>query len=102
MIEFISKNGHKLKVYEENLAYLREWCDICNPRTFDSCLNTDLCAYEGCATCPFCLNYRQEGHTQKEKMEAIQELFDTYYNRSIRGNIIVGMTKPILFKELEK
>lgn len=102
MIEFTSKNGHTLRAYEEHVPYLRKWRTILSPKTFDACISLELCEYRSCERCPFCLNYTQKPHTQHEKMEAIQELFDTCCNRSIRGNTIIGMTKPILFKELEK
>lgn len=102
MIEFISKNGYTLRVKEEHAPYLRKWCTILSPKTFDTCINLGVCEYISCNTCPLCLNCIEEPHTQHEKMEAIQELFDTCCNRSIRGNTIIGMTKPILFNELEK
>ena len=104
MIEFTSKNGYTLRVKEEHVPYLRKWCTILSPKTFDACIYLGVCEYKyrGCATCPLCLNLIRKPYTQHEKMEAIQELFDTCCNRSIRGNTIIGMTKPILFKELEK
>jgi hypothetical protein len=102
MIKFTSKNGHKLYVHEKRVPYLRKWCNIHSPRTFNACLGVEPCIYESCTTCPRCLNYTQEDYTPKEKMEAIQELFDTYCKYSIRGNTIIGLPKPIIFKELEK